>query len=207
MRFKLIYRSFGYNLLNLLFFKYLFRQHSFQKHPAVNDYSTNERIGSGYGMARTTDPLTLIFILLRYGLVHRFARGGAVLDLGCGDGVVLRLLSILGVREIIGVESDPVLAHLAKRNVPRANIICADFNSNEFEAKLMPFELSTIYMFNPTSAGEISAALSKLACAHEITAIYRNPQSFGELLQQTEYQIKLKKRFSNYVIFTFIKSK
>lgn len=92
----------------------------------VKDLETNPGIGLGLGMARTTDPLLTLYILLKI----KFELGNKnlkVMDVGCGDGVVLRIMKFARFKEIIGIEGDFQLYSLAKRNNQYATIYFEDF--------------------------------------------------------------------------------
>src|SRR5262245_47169630 len=60
-----------------------------------------------------------------YGLIKRVIRilrpkpQDVVFDIGCGKGRVLALFARCGVRRVVGVEIDPVLADVASRNALR----------------------------------------------------------------------------------------
>ena len=75
---------------------------NFEFHPEVGNKKTHTNIGDGFGMARSIDTLTLWEILRRIRQSDQ-----AALDLGCGDGTVLRLLRLTGFSPVYGVESDP----------------------------------------------------------------------------------------------------
>ncbi len=61
--------------------------------------------------------------------------GGAVLDLGCGNGVpVARLLDQAGFA-VTGVDISPVQIGRAQASIPAARFVCADMTALEFPAQ------------------------------------------------------------------------
>jgi len=119
-------------LSNNLFIHIVYRK--FLRHPEVTDLETNVNVGSGFGLARTTDPLTQIFRVLRYmnWKFSPFRKSFSLLDLGCGDGFMLKAFDFAGFRNLSGVEIDNELADLSRKNVPRASIASLDFSSSDF---------------------------------------------------------------------------
>lgn len=83
-------------------------------------------------------------------------RGGAALDVGCGDGVLLELLA--GVcKRVVGVESDPSAAQAAARRVSgKGRVVCGDF----MDARLLEAESSTPSPALPAC----TTCLSRLHC-------------------------------------------
>lgn len=64
----------------------------------------------------------------------KFCKGPTV-DVGCGDGVVSKLISDKGHR-VIGIDNDKTAIALAVKNVPNANFFCAGIE----EVAFMPIE-------------------------------------------------------------------
>jgi SAM-dependent methyltransferase len=56
-------------------------------------------------------------------LVSRGLTDGGVTDLGCGSGILARMMSDLGY-EVLGVDLSPAMIELAERNAPRARFRC-----------------------------------------------------------------------------------
>ncbi len=68
-------------------------------------------------------------------LIASVPAGGAVLDLGCGNGVpVAQLLDAAGFA-ITGVDISPVQIGRAQANVPAAKFVCADMTGLTFPAQ------------------------------------------------------------------------
>lgn len=83
---------------------------------------------SGWGRARKR------FVSV---LLHRYAKDGLWLDVGCGAGIFLRMFPNIGAKKSIGIDiSHPVLMR-AKLNRAEINAICAD-------AEAIPLKNSSI---------------------------------------------------------------
>lgn len=87
-------------------------------------------------------------------------RGGAALDVGCGDGVLLELLAEVCER-VVGVESDPSAAQAAARRVlGKGRVICGDFmDARVFEAE----SFDTVTCVACLHHMPLEAALSRMA--------------------------------------------
>jgi SAM-dependent methyltransferase len=65
-------------------------------------------------------------------LVEAVPCGGAVLDLGCGDGVPTAESLVLHGCHVIGVDASRAQIERARRNVPGAHFVLADMTSMQF---------------------------------------------------------------------------
>ena len=177
--------------MNALFRKIAYRD--FVRHPEVNDYQTNINVGQGYGLARTIDPLTQVFRVLRYsGVVHvLFRKNFSILDLGCGDGFMLSGFDFAGFRNLSGIEIDRELADLASRNVPRATIFCVDFSSSEFSWILGENSYKAVFAFNPAPAEQLISALRALLENGPYTLFLRNPKSWPEIVSEKHFGLEV----------------
>jgi SAM-dependent methyltransferase len=81
------------------------------------------------------DPSMAAYAQWVHELVDRLPAGGAVLELGCGNGVpVARLLAEAGFA-VSGIDISPVQIGRAQANVPAARFVCADMTALEFPAQ------------------------------------------------------------------------
>jgi cyclopropane fatty-acyl-phospholipid synthase-like methyltransferase len=60
--------------------------------------------------------------------------GGSVLDVGCGVGIAMNVLSKKGLT-VSGIEISPKMAEFAKKRNPGANVITGDLLGTEFDHK------------------------------------------------------------------------
>jgi len=165
-------------LSNAIFRKVAYR--NFVRHPEVDDYTTNIQIGQGFGLARTIDPLTQIFRVVRYlgPDYFRYRKNFSIIDLGCGDGFMLRGFEFAGFRNLSGIEIDNELAELASRNIPSASILCLDFSSPAFSKALAQKSYIAVFTFNPAPAEQLVSALVTLAINGSYVLFLRNPKSW-----------------------------
>jgi hypothetical protein len=187
-------------LSNNLFIHIVYRK--FLRHPEVTDLETNVNVGSGFGMARTTDPLTQIFRVLRYmnWKFSPFRKSFSLLDLGCGDGFMLKAFDFAGFRNLSGVEIDSELADLSRKNVPRASIASLDFSSSDFVQFAKKGNFKAVFTFNPAPAAQLIPALRALAQEPYIL-FFRNPISATEIITSPELNVKIIARLRNMIIF------
>lgn len=174
---------------------------NFRRHPKVSDEFGNPAVGIGYGMARTTDNLTLAYYFLRYvGLPRK--NTGYILDLGSGDGWVLHLLSVLRYRNLLGIEFDSELVSLSIKNVPRAIFIEGDFTSLSVTNKLgnLHKEIRAIYIFNPAHPEDVVDFLYNIENRNEIILVMKNPKALGHIMTSTHFSIELLRYKSNYAV-------
>ena len=187
-------------IVNAIFRKIVYK--NFVRHPEVSDYATNINVGIGFGLARTIDPLTQIVRVVRFmGLTRMlFGKKFSLLDLGCGDGFLLRGFDSVGFRNLTGVEFDPQLAQLASANIPRATILCVDFSSSNFQTILGEHSFDAVFAFNPAPAKEVIPALKKIAQNGSFVLFLRNPKSWSELVLEGDLEFKVLGRPLNMVV-------
>lgn len=186
--------------INALFRKVAYR--GFVRHPEVNDYETNVNVGHGFGLARTIDPLTQIVRVIQYmGLVRSpFGKNFSILDLGCGDGFLLRGFDFVGFKNLAGVELDRNLANLASKNIPRAKIYCVDFSSPDFSVVLGETPYAAVFAFNPAPARLLILALKSIAKGGSYILFLRNPKFWREIAMEKELKCEVLGNPSNMVI-------
>ena len=162
--------------LNFLTYRKLYK--NFLRHPEVTDARTNVNIGAGFGMARTTDPLKLGLIFLRHAGLPFWFPNSWILDLGCGDGIVLKLLEKLRYRKIAGIENDNFLCTLAKQNCPKSQIIGGDFLQSRSISEVVALNPRVIYAFNPAPPEEILFFFGINSYRKEFDSYFTKPKSF-----------------------------
>jgi ribosomal protein L11 methylase PrmA len=109
--------------------------------------------------------------------------GRAFVDLGCGKGKAVLLACGYGFERAIGVEIDPHLTEVARRNLGSyrgrrrcpAEFVTADASTWEF-----PDEPLTVYVYNPFDAEVLARVLDNLARSLErsprpATILYHTP--------------------------------
>lgn len=133
---KLIYE------LNRFLFKRFYSD--FEFHPKTKEYETNPDLGVGNGHALSID----LQILIPFLVLLRILGCKSILDLGSGDGFVLRLAEKLKYSKTIGIEADLELFKLSEKNTERSNLYCFFFE--EIHPLLFQEVLDLIYLFNPT---------------------------------------------------------
>lgn len=116
---------------------------NFESHPETIPLETNPNLGAGNGHAQSRDLTVLVpfLVLLRVG------RCKSILDLGSGDGFVLKVAESLGFSRCYGVEADVTLCEISKRNLNRSVIYNEYFNDVQLEFFEKPVHL--VYFFNP----------------------------------------------------------
>ncbi len=104
---------------------------------------------------------------LRAASVHA---GDVFVDLGCGKGRVLIQAAAYPFARIIGVELDPNLAAVARRNVTkRASHVAID--NADVTTWAVPDDVTHVFLYNPFHGAVMDAALS---CLRE--SIGRSPR-------------------------------
>lgn len=186
--------------INALFRKIAYR--GFVRHPEVNDYETNVNVGHEFGLARTIDPLTQIFRVIRYmGFIRTpFGKNFSILDLGCGDGFMLRGFDFVGFKNLAGVEFDRKLCYIASKNIPRAKIHCVDFSSPDFSVSLGETSFTAVFAFNPAPARALIPALKCIAERGSYILFYRNPKFWTEITLEKDLRFEILGKPSNMVI-------
>jgi hypothetical protein len=171
---------------------------NFKRHPMVSDECTNPDIGHGNGMARTTGETILFFLL--FSKLRKNYRLVAGIDLGCGDGVVLKYFKISGLRQA-GIEYDESLSRLAQFNNPDAIIITGDFTNEKIIAKtLISLDLDNptiknegwellVYAFNPIVPEKLLDSLDLIAKRRSFILILKNPNCLPLLLGKENYEV------------------
>lgn len=115
----------------------------FISHPETKPLETNPGLGVGNGHAQSRDLVRLVPFL---GLLRIF-KCKSILDLGSGDGYVLRIAESLGYSYCYGVEADLSLFEISKANLNRSTLLNQFFSQVSSESFDRPIHI--IYFFNP----------------------------------------------------------
>lgn len=92
-------------------------------------------------------------------VLRRLPEGTAVLELGCGPGTSAADLS--SRRSYVGVDLSDVQLSFARRRVPDATFIRADFTSNTFEPAAFDGVVA-FYAFNHVPQDELGSTFAKI---------------------------------------------
>ena len=190
------------SMINIKAYNFIYKK--FERHPQVSDLYTNVNVGIGNGMGRANDPVSLGFLFLRYFGLPIANKDNFLLDLGCGDGTVLRIFQLLGYRKYLGVEFDPELCHLAAKN-SKAQIIKGDFTHSELQTQIRKFSPTKIFAFNPINAGTLYSVIENLFVRSKIVVILRNPKDSHLLKSNSNFKVKILRKKGNYLIYELIK--
>ncbi len=159
-------------------------------------------VGYGNGFARTTTPITTISLIRQSASPESH-----FVDLGCGDGVVLLLAQIAGLKRICGVEMDPELSAMSKSNVRRACIHTGDMESSETLSHLDSLENPLIFAFNPSSSKVVANAISQIIeNAGHAQILLRNADNAIEAIMQQSprHQFQIVKKRRNHTLLTAV---
>lgn len=89
-------------------------------------------------------------------------KGGDVLDVGCGVGLAVKLLTRRGF-SVTGVELSPKMAEYAKRRNPNSNILIGDFLTIDFDKSFDGIiTLALIHLFPKEDAGKVLCRMWEL---------------------------------------------
>jgi SAM-dependent methyltransferase len=127
--------------INLIIFRYFYS--NFEFHPQTKPLETNSALGVGNGHALSRD----LHLIIPHLIALRILGCRSLLDLGSGDGFVLRLAEKLGFSKTFGIEAHPELFKLSEKNCPRSYLYKMYFEEISSDDFLMRFDV--IYLFNP----------------------------------------------------------
>ena len=116
---------------------------NFESHPETIPLETNPNLGAGNGHAQSRD----LSVLVPFLVLLRAVRCKSILDLGSGDGFVLKVAESLGFSRGYGVEADVTLCEISRRNLNRSVIYNEYFNDVRLDFFEKPVHL--VYFFNP----------------------------------------------------------
>lgn len=209
-----------------------FNDKVFVRHSEVSDSRGEPAIGIGNGMARTTDPYSQAKLSRKVSKKRYSNDSGksksssgartwpvdrAILDLGCGDGIMLKAFSVLGWKTIIGIEGDPDLVRLSRLNSAKKNSFFPGqrvflYNKYFIDIKEILSDLENqgifvdyVYAFNPCSEKELLLVAShirdKLPTQETLIVHLRNPVSATAFLSSNLFNAKLLEEANNTKVF------
>ena len=146
-------------------------------------------------------PSPVLFFPLLGGYIRRHMRGGrghAVLDIGCGKGLMLLFFGRFSFDRVSGIEYDDKLCDLARRNLKTALHGRKRRNGGAppvrvYHADAAEFSLygnyDTFYLYNPFDAEILEKCTDRILSTLEgrprpITVIYCNPVHADVLLRK-----------------------
>jgi SAM-dependent methyltransferase len=115
----------------------------FQFHPATKHLETNPELGVGNGHALSRDLQYLVPFLI----LLRILNCKSFLDLGSGDGYVLRCAEKLRFSQTFGVEADYELFEISTLNLSHSTLYQIYFE--EISSRSFPQCFDVVYLFNP----------------------------------------------------------
>ncbi len=148
---------------------------------AVTEFSDDEHIFYG-----THPYLTTRNVLKSLSLNEH----DTFVDLGSGKGRVTCMAALWHLREVIGVDDDPDMCAIARRNAERMRGRISPIRIEQTPAQNFDYTCGTVfYMFNPFGPRTLSVILQKLneglaARPRNIRIIYATP-AHENLLQQS----------------------
>jgi SAM-dependent methyltransferase len=178
-------------LVNRFFFRRFYS--NFEFHPETRALETNPLLGAGNGHALSRD----LHVLIPFLVSLRFLGCKSILDLGSGDGFVLKLAEKFRYSEIIGIEAHSALFELLEKNCTRAklhNLFFEEINADDF-----PDIIDLIYLFNPTDYVTVIESCMKLKCKWLLMKNF-------SLRDQDELRLKVVK-ILNYQSYSLYRSK
>ena len=136
--------------------------------------------------------------VLSFPFLHRYilrrlqgGKGHAVLDIGCGKGLVLRFFSEMSFDRVAGIEYDGKLCGMARKNLNKApeKIEIYQMDAASFS---MYGDYDTFYLYNPFDAATLDKCADKILLSHKshpgrLTVFYCNPV-FGDLLKAKGFE-------------------
>jgi len=125
--------------------------------------------------------------LRRYIRTHlQDGKGHAVLDIGCGKGLVLQFFSGMCFDRVAGIEYDRKLCDLARKNLKNAPKKIEIYHMDAAEFSLYG-NYDTFYLYNPFDAAILDKCIDRILLSLELqprklTVFYCNPVC-GDLLK------------------------
>jgi len=128
----------------------------FEFHPETNYLETNLSLGVGNGHVLSRD----LHLLLPHLGLFRLFNCNSFIDLGSGDGYVLRIAEAVRFKTVTGVEADTALHNLATRNLTRSILHNQPFS--DLEVNSLPNKIDVVYFFNPAEYGLMIETFSRV---------------------------------------------
>jgi tRNA1(Val) A37 N6-methylase TrmN6 len=125
-------------------------------HVDTNQLETNPLLGAGNGHALSKD----LHLLIPQLKLLRLLGCKTFLDLGSGDGFVLRVAEQLEFTNIYGIEADSALAKISRFNLKHSKIFQSYFQ--DFDPLEIKSPIDVIYIFNPDLPDVVESTCLKL---------------------------------------------
>ncbi len=138
----------------------------FESHPQTKPLETNPNLGVGNGHAQSRD----LSLLVPFLVLLRMLGCKSILDLGSGDGFVLKIAESIGFFNCYGIEADLSLCEISRMNLNRSVIYNQYFCDVKVETFVKPIHL--IYFFNPDAPLnmlDVCLKLRSLDCKYFLT--------------------------------------
>ena len=162
-------------------------------HADTKQLETNPLLGAGNGHALSRD-LHLLIPQLR---LLRLLGSRAILDLGSGDGFVLRTADYLRYFNLYGIEADSALAEISRSNLTDAIIIQSYFQ--DFDPVEIGLPIDVVYIFNPDLPEIVESTCLKLrplGCRFYLTKNFKFSSS-----ALTQLNVRLLWRLQGYTLY------
>ena len=162
-------------------------------HADTKQLETNPLLGAGNGHALSRD-LHLLIPQLR---LLRLLGSRAILDLGSGDGFVLRTAEYLRYFNLYGIEADSALAEISRSNLTDAIIIQSYFQ--DFDPVEIGLPIDVVYIFNPDLPEIVESTCLKLrplGCRFYLTKNFKFSSS-----ALTQLNVRLLWRLQGYTLY------
>lgn len=121
--------------------------------------------------------------------------GDVFLDIGCGAGRMTCAAALLPIRRAIGIDIDPRMADLARRNAARLRMRrCAiEIEQADATAWETPDDVTCVYMYNPVQGPLLEAVLRRLLESVDrrprpVRVAYANPVDHELVLRLGRYR-------------------
>jgi SAM-dependent methyltransferase len=162
-------------------------------HAVTKQLETNPLLGVGNGHALSRD-LHLLIPQLR---LLRVLGSRTILDLGSGDGFVLRAAKQLNYLNLFGVEADVSLAAISRLNLTRSKIFQNYFQ--DFNPADIGYPIDVVYIFNPDLPEIVESTLFKLqplGCRFYLTKNFKFSSNASNQLN-----VRLLWRLQSYTLY------
>ena len=138
--------------------------------------------------------------------IFKFKKSEKILDLGCGDGLNIKVLRQKGVKNIVGVDIAPELLKLARKSNPKIKFVKASAEKLPFKAKTLDVVLvdSVFHHFltYEKALKEIKRVLKpggRLCFIEPHKSIFRSFYDYVSILEISKYIPWLKERRKSYL--------
>lgn len=117
-----------------------------------------------------------------------------ILDIGCGKGRAMAIMSQFPFQEVAGIEISEALQQIANRNFERLGLNQCKAIVSDAENFTDYDRFNYIYLFNPLPAAIFEKAMQHLSdslrrCPRHCTLIYLNPVCHDVLISKTPFRL------------------